>query len=95
MMSDELAARLDGAGVTYRQYDYWLRRGLVPNADPTPGSGNRRTLTDEQAEHLRIMAALVASGVTTDAAARLATALRAGYAPRLAGFRLVPLGGAA
>lgn len=95
MMSEELAARLREAGVTYRQFDYWLRHGYVPNADPTPGTGYRREITAEQAEHLRIMGALVAAGLQPEAASRLATSLRHGYQPRLAGYRLVPVGAAA
>jgi hypothetical protein len=49
--STEAAA--DAAGVTYRMLDYWLRTGAITiDADPTPGSGKRRTFTLDEVEAL-------------------------------------------
>jgi DNA-binding transcriptional MerR regulator len=58
------------AHVTYRQLDYWCRRGYARPIDPTPGSGFPRYWTDEEAAVVERIAALVASGVRLDFAAR-------------------------
>jgi hypothetical protein len=59
-------------GVTFRQLDYWLRRGWVPAPNPTPGSGNQRVWTRELVRCAAVMAALVRAGLTPDAASELA-----------------------
>jgi DNA-binding transcriptional MerR regulator len=58
------------AHVTYRQLDYWTRRGYVRPIEPTPGSGFPRQWTDEEAAVVERIAGLVASGVRLDFAAR-------------------------
>jgi DNA-binding transcriptional MerR regulator len=46
---------VDLAGVTYRQADYWIRRGLVePHVNPL-GSGTRRRWTIEDILALRVV----------------------------------------
>ena len=32
-------------GCTYRQLDYWCRRGIIPGHGEADGSGSRRTFT--------------------------------------------------
>lgn len=61
------------AGVTYRQYDYWVSCGYVKVAgDPNPGSGRPRQITEAEVAVLRLMGVLVDGGVAPVAAARLA-----------------------
>jgi DNA-binding transcriptional MerR regulator len=65
------------ARVTYRQLDFWVRRGWL---EPTsrPGSGHVRTWTlDELAVACR-MGALVEVGITAERAAHVA---REGWVP--------------
>jgi hypothetical protein len=40
------------AGVTYRQVDYWLRRGIIQVDDPQPGSGHQRRFTQSEVDRL-------------------------------------------
>ncbi|MEV6897496.1 MerR family transcriptional regulator [Amycolatopsis sp. NPDC051372] len=58
------------AGVTYRQADYWCRKGFI--VAPSLGSGNHRELSSDEAAVLHTMARLVAAGLAPDAAARVA-----------------------
>lgn len=59
-------------GLTYRQLDYWTRRGYLKAEDPTPGSGHSRTwLEDEQVIAARMLR-LISCGFTVEAAARIA-----------------------
>lgn len=62
-------------GLTYRQLDYWTRRGLLhPENGPTPGSGRRRRWSvNELAVALRI-GTLRLEGYELEAAARKARA---------------------
>lgn len=57
MRTDEI---LPLAGITYRQLDHWTRKGYLGDI-PAPGSGNQRYYTDEQVEHICIMARMVRS----------------------------------
>jgi DNA-binding transcriptional MerR regulator len=57
-------------GVTYRQADYWVRRGWI--LAPQPGSGYQRRIAREEVEALHTMARLVIAGLTPETAARLA-----------------------
>lgn len=51
-----------GAGITYRQLDYWVRTGLArPSLDD--GSGHRRRWTYRDIIHLAVIAELLASGM--------------------------------
>jgi hypothetical protein len=67
----------DELGITYRQLDYWSRRGhLHPGrADPArPWSGSARTWTPAELEVARLMGLLTAAGLTPGAAERVARA---------------------
>jgi DNA-binding transcriptional MerR regulator len=57
-------------GVTYRQADYWVRRGWI--LAPQPGSGYHRRISPSEADALRTLARLVIAGLTAETAARLA-----------------------
>jgi hypothetical protein len=50
---------IDAGLVSYRQIDYWLRRGWLSHGDPTPGSGHQRDWSDEELRVARRMALLV------------------------------------
>jgi hypothetical protein len=58
-------------GVTYRQLDYWCRRGYLNPVTPG-GSGKWRQWPEGEREVARRMAVLVKSGYKAGAAARLA-----------------------
>jgi hypothetical protein len=54
------------AGITYRQFDHWATKGYLPlveDTDVSLGSGNRREISNEAAEHLVLMAELVRAGM--------------------------------
>jgi DNA-binding transcriptional MerR regulator len=40
-------------GITYRQLDYWLRKGYITMTNPVRGSGTHRRFTDDELEALR------------------------------------------
>ena len=42
-------------GATYRQIDYYCRRGLIPGQEQVIGSGMRRTFTEAQVERVRLL----------------------------------------
>lgn len=90
-MSD-LTVLLRDAGITYRQFDYWCVRGLIPDLqdDQNPGQGYPRELTPGQRSHLRIMAELVNGGFRPDAASTLAVTIRATGTARIGAFAIVP-----
>jgi len=71
MRSVEVCAFAD---ITYRMLDYWCRTGRVPDIDrwDSPGSGGRREFTRAQAEHVRLLAALLRAGLTIDIATTIA-----------------------
>jgi transposase-like protein len=58
-------------GVSYRQLDYWCRRGYLRPITPG-GSGNPRRWPEAELEVARRMATLVRSGYQAAAAAQLA-----------------------
>jgi hypothetical protein len=69
-------AQLAGAlPITYRQAYHWASKGLLPGVEVEPGTGNPRVLTRRQTDHFRLMANLVASGVSPAAASGYATQL--------------------
>jgi hypothetical protein len=87
--SHELAAK---AGISYRMLDYWCRTGLIHADRDTPGSGNARTYTDDQARLCVLLARLVRGGLDPRTAAEMAARmLRTGEAD-LAGFRVTAPG---
>lgn len=61
-----------GPTLTYRQLDHWVREGYVAAVNPEPGTGRRRYWTAEEAQVVTTMAALVAAGVSPEAATRAA-----------------------
>lgn len=61
--------------VSYRQLDYWVRNGYIPQATPCPGSGVRRRWTREEVQGAAVFAALVHAGLSpADACAAVPTA---------------------
>lgn len=69
------ATACERAGITYRQFDYWAAKGWLPGVPTVPGSGHLRTLTDEQAHHLFVMAELVHGGMRPESATKTAKVL--------------------
>lgn len=53
------------AGLTYRQFDYWTRTGLLVPIDgkATPGQGNYRCFTPAELGKARAIKALVDAGL--------------------------------
>ena len=58
--------------VTYRQLDYWFRRGWLQNINPGRGSGSSRYVTSAEAEVVAMMGRLVEAGIEPESAARAA-----------------------
>lgn len=50
------------ARITYRQLDHWTRKGWVVPIEEHTGSGVPRHFTNDETEHVRIMAELVHAG---------------------------------
>lgn len=87
----EVGARqaAERAGITYRQFDFWVRRGWIKVETPEgEGSGRPRLVQWHEVEVLRLMGALVAAGVEPEVAAGVARRLRATGMARL-GTRFV------
>lgn len=59
------------AGITYRQLDYWTRRGYVRELNPAAGSGINRRYSAQEVWRIRLMAQLVNAGLSLDAAINL------------------------
>lgn len=59
-------------GLTYRQLDYWCRRGYLRPTLPTPGSGCRRVFSLYEVGVAALMIRLVGAGVTVEGAHRAA-----------------------
>lgn len=65
------------AGVTYRQLDYWARTGLVGSSiRQAAGHGSRRVYSFEDLVALRVVARLLAAGVSLQAVRRAAEYLK-------------------
>ena len=54
------------ARVSYRQLDYWSRRGFIPNT--AKGSGMPRTFTEADVEYIATFAKMVRAGLHHDKA---------------------------
>lgn len=53
----------DAAGVTYRQLDYWVRRGLIaPSIRNASGSGSRRDWSSHDLAIVRILGVVLGGG---------------------------------
>lgn len=60
------------AGMTYRQLDYWTRRGVLFADHPTPGSGAQRVYPADEVPVACALVRLMAAGLPLDMAAELA-----------------------
>lgn len=66
-------AVLDACGITYRQLDYWVRRGYVhPRDRRKNSSGIPREFSDDELAVAARMGRLIDRGFTPKAAARIA-----------------------
>lgn len=70
-----LVAVIDG--VSYRQLDFWVRRGYLKPHNATPGSGYSREWTTDEAAVATTMGRLVIAGFTPELAHRVARARQA------------------
>lgn len=61
-------------GISYRQLDYWVRRGYLRPGNADLGPGFRRTWDDDERRVATLMARLVRAGVSVEAAHRVARA---------------------
>lgn len=59
------------AGITYRQLDYWLRRGFVYVSDPEPGSGYQRQFSLTESAQVIALSALVRIGFSPESASHV------------------------
>lgn len=77
--SADVAKRL--TGVTYRQLVYWDKTGLVrPSIKQARGKGSRRVYSFEDLVELRVVARMLASGVTLPAVRKAIAFLKRHYA---------------
>ena len=53
--------------ISYRQFDYWVSQGLI-HVEGGVGSGHQRNISDDEAQVLKVMAALVGDGMSPRAA---------------------------
>ena len=86
MNSLQLAER---AGITYRQLDFWIRRGYVKVDNDVTGSGNTREFSSIEARVVLYMADLVRSGFTPQASAVTAREIAATGMARRGQFIIV------
>lgn len=70
----ELVDAIDG--VSYRQLDFWVRRGYLKPHNATPGSGYSRQWTPDEAAVATMMGRLVIAGFSPELAHRVARARR-------------------
>lgn len=77
------------AGITYRQFDYWVRRGFLNvQREPGAGSGVPRLVHWREVQVARLMGELTAVGVEPEVAAAAARQLQEGGAARLGPFEV-------
>jgi DNA-binding transcriptional MerR regulator len=60
------------AQVSYRQMDFWLRKGWVPNAPEAKGTGTPREWDEKHVEFFRRMGLLTRAGVYPEKAQKIA-----------------------
>lgn len=60
----EVLSFLDG-DITYRQLDYWLRKGFVWIGHEAEGTGNRRVFTLDEARDLMVLGRMVHQAKTS------------------------------
>ena len=63
---------MDDTGITYRQLDYWCKRGWLLPVGQGEGSGNTRWWPSIELDVARRIAELVAEGYRTEVAAKKA-----------------------
>ena len=82
----------DIPGMTYRQFDYWCTRGYIRfdiERDKTEnGSGNWRTLTEDEIRVVTLMTELVTLGMSPQTAEPLARTLALGITATFGGFKI-------
>lgn len=66
------------AGVTYRQLDYWTRKGFLRSSNGEVGVGHRREWPASEARVGRLMVRLVRAGFKVPDAERIARVIYAG-----------------
>ncbi len=72
----------DELGISYRQADYWIRKGYLKVRTAGQGSGSRVSLSWSEEAALTALARMVKAGMTVEAAvARVPEILEAGFAP--------------
>lgn len=69
---DELRVR---ASISYRQLDYWCRKGLVPDVPVQHGTGTVRTFTARAERRVLTLAQLTRAGFGLAHAAKMAPVL--------------------
>lgn len=78
-------------GLTYRQFDHWCEMGYIRCGrllETVEGSGNRRTITEDEIRVVTLMAELVTLGMSPLSAEPLARTLALGITATLGGFRI-------
>jgi DNA-binding transcriptional MerR regulator len=65
-------------GITYRQLDYWTRRGFLEADSATPGSGRYRSYSQIEVLVATLMVRLIEAGFTVEAAHSIARDIAAG-----------------
>ncbi len=70
--STATTADLTAAGVTARQVDYWVTKGRLQAEHPAPGTGQPLRFPPAEVRITRVMAALIAAGISAPRAAELA-----------------------
>ena len=66
------SATMQETGASYRQVDYWTKRGYLRAETTKPGSGKHRRWPKQECDVLRVMVQLGAVGVEPAAAAKIA-----------------------
>lgn len=66
------------ARISYRQLDYWVRKGYVKPFAMVAGSGTHREFTEEEVNIVRMAARLIRRGFTIPAALDTARAMPVG-----------------
>lgn len=64
------------AGITYRELDYWVRRGVLVPASDASGSGNVRLFDEAELRVALIVGELRKMGASLDLLARVAIVFR-------------------
>lgn len=62
------------AGITYRQLDYWVRKGYLGDDRVSKGTGNYRDWSNTDASHAVLMAGLIKGGLAPAWAHQVAAA---------------------